>query len=178
MHREQNFLSRSWKAYLSVREESPRLVGGITCQEQTHGSQAARWRLFQGRGAGLRHRSKHHGRGRGVATLRDRCKDRRGEDARALGSARVTPAASRDSVCILTATASSRPSPIGRTTSGCSKLRSDAGEYVAGPSVAEPRLHAEPRDLVKLATGCAVRQSGWTAGCKSSAGRRLVSRVQ
>jgi hypothetical protein len=27
---------------------------------------------------------------------------------------------------------------------------------VAGLSVAEPRLHAEPRDLVKLTTGCAV----------------------
>ena len=121
MHREQNFLSRSWKAYLSLIEESPRLAGGITCQEQTNGSQAARWRLFQGRRAGLPHRSKHHGRVRGVATLRDRCKDRRGEDARALGPARVTPTASRDSVCILTATASSRPSPSGRTTSGCSK---------------------------------------------------------
>jgi hypothetical protein len=46
MHREQNFLSRSWKAYLSLIEESPRLAG-ITCQEQTNGSQAARWRLFQ-----------------------------------------------------------------------------------------------------------------------------------
>ena len=34
MHREQNFLSRSWKAYLSLIEESPRLAGGITCQEQ------------------------------------------------------------------------------------------------------------------------------------------------
>src|SRR5713226_7326502 len=89
MHREQNFLSRSWKAYLSLIEESPRLAGRITCQEQNNGSQAARWRLFQGRRAGLRHRSKHHGRGRGVATLRDRCKDRRGEDARALRPARV-----------------------------------------------------------------------------------------
>ena len=49
MHREQKFLSRSWNAYLSLIEESPRLAGGITCQEQTNGSQAARWRLFQGR---------------------------------------------------------------------------------------------------------------------------------
>jgi hypothetical protein len=61
MHREQNFLSRSWKAYLSLIEESPRLAGGITCQEQTNGS--ASWRLFQGRRAGLRHRSKHHNAG-------------------------------------------------------------------------------------------------------------------
>ena len=39
---------------------------------------------------------------------------------------------------------------------GARRLRSDAAEDVAGPSVAEPRLHAEPRDLVKLTTGCAV----------------------
>jgi hypothetical protein len=53
MHREQKFLSRSWNAYLSLIEESPRLAGGITCQEETNGPQAARWRLFQGRRAGL-----------------------------------------------------------------------------------------------------------------------------
>jgi hypothetical protein len=54
MHREQKFLSRSWNAYLSLIEESPRLAGGITCEEETNGPQAARWRLFQGRRAGLR----------------------------------------------------------------------------------------------------------------------------
>ena len=40
MHREQNFLSRSWKACWSLIEESPRKL-------------LARWRLFQGRRAGL-----------------------------------------------------------------------------------------------------------------------------
>jgi hypothetical protein len=34
MHREQNFLSRSWKAYLSLIEESPRLAGGITAKNK------------------------------------------------------------------------------------------------------------------------------------------------
>jgi hypothetical protein len=38
MHREQKFLSRSWNAYLSLIEESPRLAGGITW----------RWRAFDG----------------------------------------------------------------------------------------------------------------------------------
>ena len=66
----------------------------------------------------------------------------------------------RDSVCILTATASSRPSPSGVRHLDARRLRSDAAEDVAGPSVAEPRLHAEPRDLVKLTNYRMRRHSG------------------
>ena len=82
-----------WNAYCSFwrgRRSVPipcmnRSRPGSQAQEETVQEVPMRLTTHQGRRAGLRHRSKHHGRGRGVATLRDRCKDRRGEDARALG---------------------------------------------------------------------------------------------
>src|SRR5713226_541294 len=144
MHREQNFLSRSWKVYLSLIEESPRLAGGITCQEQTNGSQAARWRLFQGRRAGLRHRSKHHGRGREWQLY--------AIDVKTGAEKMLAPLdlpASTDGV------AGFSLHPDGnRFLRSIAKWPCDIWmlegfdqmprEDVAGPSVAEPRLHAEP----------------------------------